>query len=351
MADVRKAVRLINSSAPIRICDNGGWTDTWFAQYGSVFNIAVTPAVEVQLSVRRDDGNTAPITIHAQNYGARYSIEQPKGTYGKHPFIEAVFDCIQVPEGQAVELSIYSEVPAGCSSGTSASVIVAVIGALDCLTPGRLSPYEVAAAAHRVETELLHLQCGIQDQIAAAFGGINFIQMDHYPHAEVDRIQLPQATENELEARLALIYLGRSHSSSQVHEMVIRELQDAGPQAPQLERLRVTAAQSRDALYARDFVALGRAMVENTEAQRNLHPELVGTGHQQVIDVAREFGALGWKVNGAGGEGGSITLLSGPDRAARRSMLKAIESTNPNYRNIPVRLSPFGLSVWDSPLE
>ena len=175
--------------------------------------------------------------------------------------------------------------------------------------------------------------------------------MDHYPHARVDRIKLPRAAEHELEARLALIYVGLSHSSSRIHEMVIRKLQDAGPQARQLERLRATAARSRDALYARDFVALGRSMIENTEAQRNLQPELVGTAHQQIIDIAREYGALGWKVNGAGGEGGSVTLLSGPDRAVRRSMLRTIESTNPNYRDIPIRLNAFGLSVWDSPLE
>ncbi|MGA2904945.1 MAG: hypothetical protein ABSD98_14000, partial [Candidatus Korobacteraceae bacterium] len=172
---------------------------------------------------------------------------------------------------------------------------------------GRLDSYEVAAAAHKVEAELLHRQCGIQDQIAAAFGGINYIEMDHYPHARVHRIHLPKATEHELEARLALIYVGQSHSSSHIHEMAIRELQDAGPQSPKLERLRGTAAKSRDALYAGDFVALGQAMIENTEAQCSLHPALVGTAHQQIIDIARKYGALGWKVNGAGGEGGSVT--------------------------------------------
>jgi D-glycero-alpha-D-manno-heptose-7-phosphate kinase len=351
MADLQKPVRIINSSAPTRICDNGGWTDTWFAQYGAVFNIAVSPAVEVQLRVFSDHGASAPITINAHNYNERYSIAQPKGTYRKHPLIEAVFDCLPHPKDQALELSIFSEAPAGCSTGTSASVTVAVIGALDCLTPGRLKPYEVAAAAHKVETELLHRQCGIQDQIAAAYGGINFIEIDHYPQARVHRVNLPKATERELEARLALIYVGLSHSSSHIHEMVIRELQDAGPRAFKLECLRSTAAKSRDALYASDFVALGRAMIENTEAQRNLHPDLVGTDHQQIIDIAREYGALGWKVNGAGGEGGSITLLSGADRAVRRSMLRTIESTNPNYRNIPIRLNPVGLSVWDSPVE
>jgi D-glycero-alpha-D-manno-heptose-7-phosphate kinase len=324
MADSQNVTRRINSTAPTRICDNGGWTDTWFAQHGAIFNIAVTPATEVQLRVFKHDGNSAAFTIHAQNFNEHYSFEQPNGKYGEHPLIEAVFDCVPVPKGQAVELSIFSQAPPGCSTGTSASVTVAAIGALDCLTPGRLNPYEVAATAHKVETEMLHQQCGIQDQIAAAFGGINFIEMDRYPSASVTRIVLPKAVEHELEARLALIYVGLGHSSSHIHEMVIRELENAGPDAAKLEPLRGTAAKSRDALCASDFVAFGRAMIENTEAQRNLHPELVGASHQEIIDIAKEHGALGWKVNGAGGAGGSVTLLSGPDRAARQSMLRPV---------------------------
>ena len=351
MVNDHRLIRLINSSAPTRICDNGGWTDTWFAQYGSVFNIAISPVVEVQLSVFREAGNAAPLTINALNFKERYSIEQPKGSYGKHPLIEAVFDCVPVPKGLAVELSIFSEAPVGGSIGTSASVTVAVIGALDCLTPGSLEPPEVAALAHKIEMEVLHQQCGIQDQIAAAFGGINFIEMDCYPHANVNRVILPKATEDELEARLALIYVGQRHNSSHIHEKVIRGLQDAGPDAVALERLRGTATRSRDALQRSDFVAFGKAMIENTEAQRSLHPELIGASHQQIIDIAKEHGALGWKVNGAGGEGGSVTLLSGPDRPARYSMLRTIESANASYRDIPIRLNPLGLRVWDSPLK
>jgi len=346
----RESIRIINSRAPIRICDNGGWTDTWFAQHGRVFNIAVSPYVEIQLRVFHDNDRGQPITIHAQNYDDRYSISRPNGNYGKHPLIEAAFDCIPVSQGQAVELLIYSEAPAGCSTGTSAALTVAILGALDALTGGKRGPYEIAAAAHRVEADFLHRQCGIQDQLAAAFGGMNLIDMYEYPHAKVEPMRLPCATERELEARLALIYVGLSHSSSQIHEMVIRRLEDAGPDAPQLQRLRAIADQSRDALCAADLTAFGRCMIQNTEAQRDLHPELVGAAHQQVIDIAREHGALGWKVNGAGGEGGSITLLSGAVRGAQRSMLRAIEATNPRFRSVPIRFSSSGLCVWDSPL-
>ena len=83
---------MVNSIAPIRICDNGGWSDTWFARHGKIFSIAVSPYVEVQMKVfERPDGR-ARITIHAENYGERYAIEEPHGIYDKHPLIEAAVD-------------------------------------------------------------------------------------------------------------------------------------------------------------------------------------------------------------------------------------------------------------------
>jgi D-glycero-alpha-D-manno-heptose-7-phosphate kinase len=110
--------------------------------------------------------------------------------------------------------------------------------------------------------------------------------------------------------------------------------------------MRTAADKSKNALYAGDFDALGRAMSDNTEAQRALHPALVGKRHQEIIDVAARNGAIGWKVNGAGGEGGSVTLLSGPARKQRREMLDAIAAANSEYRKIPVFLSRIGVRTW-----
>jgi D-glycero-alpha-D-manno-heptose-7-phosphate kinase len=247
----------------------------------------------------------------------------------------------------AFEVTIFSEAPSGGSTGTSAAVTVALIGALDRLTPGRLTPHEVAAAAQRIETELLHQQCGIQDQLCSAYGGINYIEMFNYPHASVSSIIVPNSIWWELERRLALVYLGKSHSSSQIHEMVIRELENAGPDSPKLEALRKTAPRSRDAVYSGDFNALGKAMIDNTDAQRRLHPKLVSADVDKIVRIAKAHGALGWKVNGAGGEGGSLTLLCSDRSHEKRAMIKAIEELNPSFHSIPIYLSRQGLRVWE----
>jgi D-glycero-alpha-D-manno-heptose-7-phosphate kinase len=301
-----KPDRIINGIAPIRICDLGGWTDTWFAGHGTIFNIGVYPYVEVQVAVFLHHVREHQITLHAENYGERYVA----------------------------------------STGTSAAVTVALIGALDALTPGRMTPHEIAYAAHRVETQRLGLQSGIQDQLCSAYGGINFIEMFHYPYATVSQMRIPDTIWWELERRLALIFLGRTHSSSAVHEQVIAALEREGDASPRLEALRRCAICARDALYAGDFVALGRAMIDNTEAQRALHPALVNADADAVIALAREHGVLGWKVNGAGGEGGSLTLLCGPDASANRALLRDIRRLSPLFQPIPIYLSRMGLRVW-----
>ena len=341
--------RIIHSQAPIRICDNGGWTDTWFAEYGHIFNIAVSPYAQVQIAVYPRDARDRQVTLHVENFVDHYSFNPADLTdWLKHPLLEAAIRRVGVPEELAIELTLYSEAPAGGSTGTSAAISVALIGALDALTDEHMSAHEVAITAQAVETLDLGQQCGIQDQLCAAYGGINFIEMEQYPQATVTPMKLSSATLWELEERLALIYLGKAHSSSDVHEKVIAELEAAGPDCKPLNDLRLTAPKSRDALHAGDFKALGQVMIENTEAQRRLHPDLVSADAENVITIARERGALSWKVNGAGGDGGSLTLLCGPDRAAKRLMLREIEDENAAFQVIPIRLDQHGLRVWES---
>jgi D-glycero-alpha-D-manno-heptose-7-phosphate kinase len=343
----RQLLRVINSVAPIRICDNGGWTDTWFAEYGKIFNIGVYPYVEVQIEVYRYSSDEPRIVLYAENYGERYAVHPESPGWDRHPLLEAAIERMDIPDEYAIQATIFSEAPSGCSTGTSAAVTVALVGALDCLTPGRLSPHQVAYTAHAVEVEMLKQQSGIQDQLCSAYGGINFIEMQAYPYASVSQIQVSNAIWWELERRLALVYLGKTHVSSQVHEKVIAELEDEGPDTKRLQDLRVTAAQSRDAVYAGDFTALGKAMQDNTAAQSRLHPDLVSQDARKVIEIARSYGALGWKVNGAGGEGGSVTLLCPALSYVKRQMIRDIESANSLYMSIPIYLSRYGLRIWE----
>jgi D-glycero-alpha-D-manno-heptose-7-phosphate kinase len=133
-----------------------------------------------------------------------------------------------------------------------------------------------------------------------------------------------------------------------VHDRVIATLEREGATSRHLEELRGAAEHARDALCAGDLGGLGRAMCDNTEAQRRLHPSLVNENAERVFELARAHRALGWKVNGAGGEGGSVTLLCGPDMPANHRLQRALCESGSPFNVIPTSLSRDGLRVWRS---
>jgi D-glycero-alpha-D-manno-heptose-7-phosphate kinase len=342
----RSPGRIVHATAPIRICDNGGWTDTWFARHGKVFNIGVSPCVEVEIKTFPIGAQAQRVVLDVANYQDRYGFT-PGALPGRHPLLEAVIDEMGLPSKTSVEVSVHSEVPAGSSTGTSAAVTVALIGALDGLTPGRLRPDEVAAAAHRIEVDRLGVESGVQDQICAAFGGINYMEVSPYPRAVVTPLQVSADTWKELDDRLVLVYLGQAHVSSELHEQVIAAVTSRQTESEHLlDELRTSAEEARDAVLAADFPALGNAMRRNSDAQACLHPELVGPQARAVFDIAAACGSLGWKVNGAGGDGGSITLLAARGSASRRQLLEALTAADSRLRVIPTSLCRWGLRVW-----
>jgi D-glycero-alpha-D-manno-heptose-7-phosphate kinase len=296
-------VTVVRASAPVRICDTGGWTDTWFARTGAVFSIAVSPRVEV--TVRPGDG-----------------VELD-------PLLEAAIAMVAPASVGRLAVDVRSGVPAGAGTGTSAAVVVALLAALRPDIP----PLELARVAHRVETEGLGQESGVQDQLAAALGGINLFEVA-YPEATVHPVAVAPATRSELDRRLVLVWLGQPHRSSAVHREVIASLREH--EHPALDRLRRAARSSAAACAAGDLGALGDAMVANHEAQRSLHPGLVSPAADAVVEAARRAGAVGWKVNGAGGDGGSLTLLAGPDGAGALAGVGDV---------IPVELDARGVTV------
>jgi len=114
-----------------------------------------------------------------------------------------------------------------------------------------------------------------------------------------------------------------------------------------LGKLRKAAYAGKDALYASDLLAFGKSMIANTDAQAELHPALVCQDAKNIIELAKQHGAIGWKVNGAGGEGGSLTILCGPEGEKKRAFINAVHDLNRNFQVIPTYLSRMGLRTWE----
>ena len=332
----------VRAVAPTRVCDLGGWTDTWFAGHGAVLNIAVSP-MAVAVVERGEVGSG--VELHVPDFGD--VVRRPPGGVwpGRHPLLEQSIEAVGGVDDVVVRVSC--DAPPGASMGTSAAVCVALLGALNSAFGAQRAQnaLEIARLAHSVETDRLGLQSGVQDQVASALGGVQLIEVPSYPTVVPRRVSCGDALLAGLSARLVVVFLGRGHDSSAVHEAVIAELTSTG--ASKLERLRRCAYDGAAALEREDLEAFGRVMVDNTEAQASLHPSLVGDDAATVIEFAASCGASGWKVNGAGGSGGTVAVLCGAAGASRRSFVEAVDAHDV-FSIVPTAVSTSGVSVTAS---
>jgi D-glycero-alpha-D-manno-heptose-7-phosphate kinase len=327
---------VIRVSVPTRICDLGGWTDTWFAAHGAVCHLAVWPGVEASLA----PGTGPPgVDVHVGAFARLWHWQPGTAPFDyPDPLLAATLDEASPPGEHPLTLRVESDVPPGASMGTSAATCVAVLTVVDQLH-GLVRPIaDQVARAHRVETVRLGWQSGVQDQWSAAPGAAHLVELDAYPHATCRTVRLPAGFAELLDATLLVIWLGRGHSSSAVHDQVTAALQDAGPLDSRLVALRTQARAGAGALERGDLTSYGHCLTRNTELQRLLHPGLISPEAQRVIDMASRAGALGWKVNGAGGDGGTVTVLCA-DVAQRDRLAATLPTIVADARILPVTLA------------
>jgi D-glycero-alpha-D-manno-heptose-7-phosphate kinase len=316
------------------VADLGGWTDTWFARAGRVCSVAVEPGACVTIDLHDTPG---PVRLLVGLTGESYDVEPGNGP-GRHPLLEAAIALAPPPGAATVDVG--AVVPHGSGMGTSAAVVVALLGALAAARGDVIDPPALARTAHQVETQLG--QSGVQDQWAAALGGIAELEVC-YPDAVHRPIPVTSAVMEMLDECLVTVSLGRPHASSMLHEAVIRHLEGTDPE-PWMHPLRQVAAAGASALSRGDIPAYGRALQAGHEAIRALDPSLVCEAADDVVRLALRHGGIGWKVNGAGGDGGSITVLIENVSSARAFRDAVAASTQP-WMVVPHRVARQGLRI------
>lgn len=322
-------------SVRVRILDFGGWLDTWFSEHGQVFNLAVLSrlfgstnndflAIDVlfrlDTDAKRKKGSNGKVIIIAArdphfSVTRERHLTKPSSRVCRKKLLLAVLSLCELeklPDGDLV-FRVMSPIPPGASMGTSAAVCVALIKAVNQLRAiyglSVWSDAEVAELAFFAETKVMGGQSGTQDQWSAAFDWTaKVITIEQYPRTKAKQLRLTSHFMKRLERGLITVCVG-AHNSSETHLEVIAAREREGAGSAALQPIRDAVEQAIYAATHSDLVAFGLAMTANSEAQRAMCPKLVGSKHQQVIDLAIDYDCLGYKVNGAGGEGGSVTLL------------------------------------------
>ncbi len=328
---------MIVSKAPTRIADIGGWTDTRFYKSGAVVNIPIDLCTWCFIKEREDkevvvrDINENLVSVQHLDH-----FDYNKGFYN---LIKACVASVKLDGG--IEITIKSEAPMGAGMGTSASLCVAVLAGLYELKGYKFSKEEIARDAHKIETEYLNLESGIQDQYASAFGSVRFYGINYPFVIENEKIkQLQQEKFNfELESRLTLVYL-YERSSSKMHEKVIKEYNEHIEIEYYLDEIRDCAYLAKTRLN-REVAGFGKYMTECWDAQKKLHPDMTSKTIDKLEKICKDFGVLGFKVNGAGG-GGTATVMS---KAGDKFFLekKLLEE---GFKILPVKINTKGVEVY-----
>lgn len=308
---------MIITQAPLRIGLLGGGTDfpEYFAEEeGCVLSSSIDKYIAVILK-RRYDGRIRVGYTRTELVESVDALEH-----------ELVREAMRLTGlGGGIEISTMGDIPSrGSGLGSSSTVLVALLHAMWTYLGQLPTREQLARAAVTVEREVLGRPIGVQDQYAAAYGGLRFYRFG--PQGVSAELVLPDPAETELLGRrlgerLLLFFTGVTRQSASV---LTEQRANIGARRPILRAMAAQAREGRRALAEGDLDALGLLMHEGWELKRQLADKVSNPDLDELYATACRAGALGGKISGAGG-GGFLLLYARPqDHGAIRAALHGL---------------------------
>jgi D-glycero-alpha-D-manno-heptose-7-phosphate kinase len=298
---------MIVSCAPFRVSFAGGGSDI------SVFYRRQRGAV-LSCTIAKYSFAIVHHYFNERKYHLKYARSEMTDTLDEvqHPLLREALRMQKIEPG--IEVTSVADIPSGTGLGSSSSFAVALLNALYAHRSIFASKEQLAREACELEIECLKEPIGKQDQYAAAYGGLNFIEFHPNESVTVQPLVLPPATMSALESRLMLFYTGDQRDARALLSKQVSVMQSDADKFATMERMVELAYQMRDALAAEDLDGFGNLLHQGWEMKRSLG----GISYARVDDFyerARVAGAVGGKLAGAGG-GGFLVLYCSPDRQA-----------------------------------
>jgi D-glycero-alpha-D-manno-heptose-7-phosphate kinase len=305
----------VYATAPLRISFVGGGTDLphYYERHGgAVLSATIDHCARVTVTPRDD----RRVTIRSLDLGhlVEYRLEQGPVYDGLLDLAKAAIARFEVDRG--LDVDVASDAPPGSGLGGSSALVTACVAALAALEWRPMAALDVARLAYRIEREDLGIAGGWQDQYAAAFGGFNLLEFSA-DGVTITPLALGEEAQAELRAHLLLCYTGHVRTDLGLIDAQIRMYAEGREETiVGMKQLHEMAYEMRDALESGDLGSLGGLLREAYESKRRMNPHIAqGTPIERLLGVARDAGASGGKICGAGG-GGYLLLACEPDRHA-----------------------------------
>jgi len=333
-------VRAVAASAPLRISFAGGGTDIppYPAMHGgAVLSVTIERSANALLRPRSD----GDYHVESRDLRTRAAFAPHELVFDGHlDLVKAVLrDLISLRPGRGLDLTLATDAPPGSGLGSSSALVVAMLAAAATASGQRWSPAERAWRAYQVERIDLKVEGGMQDQYAAAFGGLNFIEFHGDDQVEVRPLRVAAEVLEALEGSLLLAWSGRSRTDLGIVRRQVDGVIGGSPSSlASLGRLKALAKAMRDALLAGDLATFAEGLHEGWEQKRRLAAGIATERLDELYATGRAAGAAGGRVLGAGG--GGFLLFSVPP-ARRELVVAALEAAGAPCS--AVRLDPRGV--------
>jgi D-glycero-alpha-D-manno-heptose-7-phosphate kinase len=323
------------SRTPLRVSFIGGGTDIpwYYEKYGGcVLSMAINKHIYI----------TGRPMFEEDSYLLKYSkIENTKTLHEiEHPIIREVIRYFQV---KSMDIGVSSDFPAGTGMGSSSAFTVGLIKLVSNFVGKRLTNYEIADLACKIEIQILGEPIGKQDQYSSAFGGFNFIEFKKNGEVDVKEISLNQSSIEWLNTSLHLVPIGKSRSASKMLDGQAKKAIEDKSILLGLHSLKELAEESlakieKSPTYLAEVLNLSWKMkiLSNPDATNNLIDDL--------IELGLDSGAQGAKLLGAGGSGFVLFIVPEDGLENFKYVLNA-----KNFRVIPLELDSQGSTLlYDS---
>ncbi len=321
------------SKTPFRLTFAGGGTDLpeYFLRHGPGACVAGTVDKGIYVMIVENFNPKEIRVSYRITEDAKASIDEIA-----HGTIREAMRLLHIPSG--IQVITATQMPSrGTGIGSSSSCAVGALHALHVWKGERVGPRQLAHEAVRIEREILKEPGGIQDQYAAAYGGLNLIQVGRDGVVNVHSLSIDHDALELLNQQLMLFFTGMERSSAEIHAAQVTELES---HLDAYDRMRDLALGTAKALERLDVPEIGRLMDENWQLKRRLSNGITNPTIDHAYSLAREHGALGGKLLGAGG-GGFLFFVVPPERHAE--VRRALESAGLTPR--AVRLDIEGSTI------
>ncbi len=241
-----------------------------------------------------------------------------------------------------IELSTFCDAPAGSGLGSSSTLVVAMVKAFVEFLNLSLDDYQIALTAYKIERDDCGLAGGRQDQYAATFGGVNFMEFYADNKTVVNPLRIKPWIINELEASLVLFYTGVSRESANIIDQQAKGV-SAGTTSTidALHGVKAEAAEMKEALLKGDFKAITESMIRGWENKKKSAKTISNPLIECIFEAALKAGAVAGKVSGAGG-GGFMMFMIPTER--RMDVIRKLSEFDGQVSNC--HFTPDGCESW-----